>query len=89
MRIDEGSRLDDEKLFPLRIQVLLYVVPVVLLSVGVNLSRWFELELQEIEIEQPSALDEGEEGGGNETEKLVVVGIAGTWLRYNQVRSKK
>ena len=70
------------------------MVPVFLLSLAVNLSRWFELELQEFEIEQQQALE-----GSNSTEvssissnstaeKVVVVGIAGTGLRYNQVRNR-
>ncbi len=74
------------------------MVPVVLLSVGVNLSRWFELELQEYEVTQPvrsdanattSADDEYDDYDAyndNNTEKVVVIGIAGTWLRYNQVK---
>jgi len=51
-------------------QVLLYIVPVVLVSVAVNLSRWFELEINQYVVQD-------EDTGDNVT----VAGIAGTGLR--------
>jgi len=55
--------------------VLLYIVPVALLSLAVNVPRWFELKMQEFVV----PADEG--GGANRTLK----GIAGTPLRYDQM----
>ncbi len=71
------------------------MVPVFLLSVAVNFSRWFELKLQEYEVDPPPMVNSNHSSDAdadadadvdNSTDKIVVIGIAGTWLRYNQAR---
>lgn len=62
-----------------RKKVLIYIIPVVFFSVVINFSRWFELKVEEYHV--PLNENQSAELGSNYT---VVLGIAGTWLRYNQ-----
>ena len=71
-------------------QALIYIVPVLLCSLFINLPKWFELELKDmvylpteglipISAKNTSVLNLELE---NETLEVITI-VAGTWLRYN------
>ena len=72
------------------LQALIYIVPVLLCSLLINLPKWFELELKDMVYSPAEGLIPISDKNTsllnleleNETLEVITI-VAGTWLRYN------